>query len=565
MPTTDPVKRRKQNCENQKRWRQRQVDTLERLTDALEKSESRTKQLETETLDLRDALREARDDIQQLRASNENLMSQIRLLSSAKRSHMVDHEGAGAADIGSMSFAAADSGGIWNQPLQTTSTGAPSEGFDSSPVGPSTLIGDATTDNIITGSGSQNQACLLPQNVTGARKTTSYQRQINAGLPIRTSVSAGHVAPIPQSLEPAFPAYFDPSSLLQQASANQWRNSSITALPPHPHDVTANQLEHESEDAELVTATTIAPHAELTAMSPSYVDNLYFTWTPESMLGGAGGIRRNMLSFPQASPLSGHILAVQNIIHSVLPQMVKKPPIMREKMMADAFSWLIRSAWPSSESCLRTITAYRHIYHFELWRNFPCKTTYYKIHPLYRPTALQLSEPHSGIIDWLPWPAARNKLIEMQNEVDVDQFVLTLLENTLVEPSLSYSAEWTPPSQAAFRLRDMYLVEKSASGNLSISRPGMAYDPAFLDLRALMNAYDWRFLDVTQLRIDQRFCEISPQFYIPGCMSRAQNEPLDAPVEERLQHPGGLRIASVNMLQQRVQAWLTSDSVPEAG
>ncbi|KAI1630121.1 hypothetical protein EDD37DRAFT_83100 [Exophiala viscosa] len=301
------------------------------------------------------------------------------------------------------------------------------------------------------------------------------------------------------------------------------------------------------------------PHADMTALSPSYVDDLYFTWQPESILGGAGGIQRNMLSFPEASPLSGHILTVQNIIHSVLPQLVKKPPAIREKMMADAFSWVIRSAWPSSEDTLKTI------YNFELWRNFPCKATYYKIHPLYRPTPLQLSEPHSGIIDWLPWPAARDKLIEMQNEVDVDQFVLMLLEHALVEPTLSYSAEWTPPSQAAFRLRDMYLLEKSTSGSFSLSHPAMTYDPAFLDLRSLVNAYDWRFLDVSHLRIDQRFCDIFPQFYLLGCMSRAQNAPLEAPVEERLQCPSNLTLASVNMLQQRVQAWLTTDSVPGVG
>lgn len=211
-------------------------------------------------------------------------------------------------------------------------------------------------------------------------------------------------------------------------------------------------------------------------------------------------------------------------------------------------------------------TAYRHIYSFELWRSFPCKATYYKIHPLYRPTPLQLSEPHHPVIDWLPWPAVRNKVIEIQNQVDVDQLLIILLEHTLIKPSLSYSAEWTQSSHAAFRLRDMYLLEKSAGGGFAIANPAMANDPAFLALRALANSYDWRSLDVTDLRYDQRFCEIYPQFNIPGCISICQTEPLDAcaPVEERLQQPEDLTVASVQLLQQRIQKWLACDSVPVA-
>jgi len=129
MPTTDPVKRRKQNCENQKRWRQRQVDTLERLTDALDKSESRTKQLETESVDLRDALREARHDIQQLQAANENLKSQIRGQLRGKHSHLVDHEQVGAGEVGSIPCAAPGRGVIWNQVMPAASIGMPSEGM----------------------------------------------------------------------------------------------------------------------------------------------------------------------------------------------------------------------------------------------------------------------------------------------------------------------------------------------------------------------------------------------------------------------------------------------------
>jgi predicted nuclease with TOPRIM domain len=126
MPTTDPVKRRKQNCENQKRWRQRQVDTLERLTTALDESETRSKQLETESGDLRDALRKAQDEIKQLRAANQNLVLQVRIHPRGKVSSSVYSERVGAGDPGSIPAAPAR-GDIWCRTVRTTSIAMPSE------------------------------------------------------------------------------------------------------------------------------------------------------------------------------------------------------------------------------------------------------------------------------------------------------------------------------------------------------------------------------------------------------------------------------------------------------
>jgi predicted nuclease with TOPRIM domain len=84
MPTTDPVKRRKQNCENQKRWRQRQLDSLQRLGAALDHSENRVKVLESESDELRTALRNALAEVDRLRA-REGIIDQQTPLSGFNR------------------------------------------------------------------------------------------------------------------------------------------------------------------------------------------------------------------------------------------------------------------------------------------------------------------------------------------------------------------------------------------------------------------------------------------------------------------------------------------------
>ena len=46
-----------------------------------------------------------------------------------------------------------------------------------------------------------------------------------------------------------------------------------------------------------------------------------------------------------------------------------------------------------------------------LWRIYKMPETYLKIVPAYQPTKLQMTVPHPSIIDWIPWPSLRDKLI----------------------------------------------------------------------------------------------------------------------------------------------------------
>ncbi len=63
---------------------------------------------------------------------------------------------------------------------------------------------------------------------------------------------------------------------------------------------------------------------ECITMAASYSNDLYFNWPMYSILGGAGGIWRNMTNFPDTTNISQHILAVQKVLHDAFRRLLTK-------------------------------------------------------------------------------------------------------------------------------------------------------------------------------------------------------------------------------------------------
>lgn len=181
---------------------------------------------------------------------------------------------------------------------------------------------------------------------------------------------------------------------------------------------------------------------------------------------------------------------------------------------------------------------------------------------MYRPTALQLAVPHSPAIDWLPWPALRDKAIQAHNQVDVDRLCMMALEHTVIVPRLSGARAPRGSPDSAFRVWDMYLLEK-INGSC-FSRTSMTHNPTSPNLQALLKAYDLPVQDVTHFRIDAPFYAVFPEMYISSCAARCQATPLEVPYDDRLRHPADLTPASVDRLHKRVQEYLAG-AAAEAG
>ncbi len=151
----------------------------------------------------------------------------------------------------------------------------------------------------------------------------------------------------------------------------------------------------------------------------------------------------------------------------------------------------------------------------------------------------------------------------MQHKVNVDRLCQMCLEHTLVEPGPFFNRNQPRPVGAAFRIWDMYLLEKAGGGRFPISKSAMTYDPASQDLLTLVQRHSLPFQDIEQLRIDGPFYQVFPEFEIPGCVSRWQTMQLPVPGEEKLGYPSKLKPQSLSRLQKRVNSWLTDDHQSE--
>ena len=73
-----------------------------------------------------------------------------------------------------------------------------------------------------------------------------------------------------------------------------------------------------------------------------------------------------------------------------------------------------------------------------IWRLNPTAEAYMKMDSWYRPTQLQLSIPHPSIIDWMPWPAVRDKLILYHAaNPRLDEVICDIGNNYVMECDLS--------------------------------------------------------------------------------------------------------------------------------
>ncbi|KIX02521.1 uncharacterized protein Z518_08462 [Rhinocladiella mackenziei CBS 650.93] len=531
MPTLDPIKRRKQNCENQKRWRQRQIDELRRLTTALDKSNSHVKVLEVESGQLRGALRNALAEISRLRKANgalkrqvQNSLSQVR--SPSKKTDrewgtnyrlpvMFPENQRPMVELIEVDGSDSSKNGLASKKKQLLSGVSGSDESD----------GDWKSIVIMDEDDEENEQDELFEQ---ARRFETTRE--------RTSYLAGHKqAETPSGTE----------SFALDDDVVEYPQILID-------DTTVPDLHHRNGQGE-------GALQEVDGVHPG-ADPIYFNWPTDSILGGTGAIWQRMTNFPDTTRISKHILAVQNVLSGAFAQLIQRPSVDCERIVAETFAWLIRSAWPSCESCFKMMTVYRHIYLFELFRSFPCPVTYNKLHPFYRPTALQLTVPHSPAIDWLPWPAMRDRVIQMQNQtnVDVDQLCLASLEHTVIEPEPSFSsgADQGPDVHVTFRIWDMYLLERAGGGSFPSTSMTMTHNPASPDLQALAKVYNLPFQDITRLRIDAPFYNMFPDTYLPGCTSGCQIVPLDVEYKEHLEYPSDLTLASVHRLERRVQEWL---------
>ncbi|KAL2433465.1 hypothetical protein ABEF95_001462 [Exophiala dermatitidis] len=91
-----------------------------------------------------------------------------------------------------------------------------------------------------------------------------------------------------------------------------------------------------------------------------------------------------------------------------------KSPILDEHLtspLALILLTFVSISWRSMTAWHTYTKAHVHLKNLMVWRIYKTPDTYLKVVPSYRPTKLQMRVPHPSIIDWIPWPQLRDKVI----------------------------------------------------------------------------------------------------------------------------------------------------------
>lgn len=262
--------------------------------------------------------------------------------------------------------------------------------------------------------------------------------------------------------------------------------------------------------------------------------------------------------------LDHYIYALRDFMHRLDGGGASLLPKQRNKIMAKGVLWAVHEAWPQAEHFWKTTASFQGFLQCEVWRNFPIPSVYQSMHPAYKPTAVQLSIPHSPVVDWLPWPDLRDKIILSQDQIDVDLVCKTAIQHVVahrratpqVRPQKRVRRDIAGNSRSApktsFRVWDLCALEE-ADGQKPQQGTSLTYRPKSASVRALEKAYALECADFETQRLHPDFFATFPTLYCESVVSDYTVQELPSlrnrPAHDVLAAPQPMSTAAVARLE----------------
>jgi len=282
MPTKDPDKRRKQNCENQKRWRERQTHQLHNLQASLEE---RNREVEN----LQQQLRNALDEVKGLRKLNS--VNEHRKPSPAN-TNLSGSQVAVPPELAPTAWYNAHTPAVDRGMVRFPNMPALSASSSASPD-----VEEAEDDGDIYGPG--HHGIAQPQ----VYPFVAGRLAINATLG-------------DNSIPPSGP--LDPNIFNQLPHHDQFALHQVPDYPTQQDDT--DDPEQTMTLSEMIQESlTFLPSQKVLEELPFDPRFLYDSFAPSLMMGGSSGIGQMMMTFPDNSALSKHISTVQMVIYGNFP------------------------------------------------------------------------------------------------------------------------------------------------------------------------------------------------------------------------------------------------------
>lgn len=194
-------------------------------------------------------------------------------------------------------------------------------------------------------------------------------------------------------------------------------------------------------------------------------------------------------------------------------------------------------------------TRFYHIVNFTAWKVYPCPQTFDSIHPLYRPTASQLQNQYPNVIDWIPFPSIRNRLIKLHAaNPKIDHIFCDVVSSYVVETWMSELIAGAPTVKAYIRVTDLVTQIDASVSNSDFEAPLSATLPA-PDLLTLFSSPEhcratFYHLNmdrgVSNYKIDPSLFATYPELYDHDADISAEGIPMRPEIQASLTFPSPL-------------------------
>lgn len=116
-------------------------------------------------------------------------------------------------------------------------------------------------------------------------------------------------------------------------------------------------------------------------------------------------------------------------------------------------------SWESMRPFWVYTKAHRPVVDVTTWRLRPDTETYAKLAPWYRPTQTQLSVPHPIVIDWVPFPSLRDRLIFLHScNPRLDEIICKIADSYVMEIDFSKLVSGVQSCTVYVRVLDLIAV-----------------------------------------------------------------------------------------------------------
>jgi hypothetical protein len=191
-------------------------------------------------------------------------------------------------------------------------------------------------------------------------------------------------------------------------------------------------------------------------------------------------------------------------------------------------------------------TRFYHIVNLTAWQIMPCTRTFNAIHPQYKPTSLQLQTAYPKVIDWIPFPSIRDRLIQLHAaNPKIDQIFCDTVSSYVVETWMSDLIEGAPMTKAYVRVTDLIpnidssTTTEAETFPLGVSLPAPDVATLFSSSEYCRAVFEHLKMDrdVSNYKLDPAFFANYPELYDHGSDIAAEGIPLRPEVQTRLTWP----------------------------